>query len=472
MTLRDVTTTVSDGNLGILPQGASRVVLYVGAASVGTANTVYSIGDVAGVEARGEGPAVEAMHQAINVGGGPLLFVPCATSVGTKTAVTQSGAGPVITLSGDPLDEYDVKVQITAAGILGVSKLKISLDGGRTYSDEAFTAASYPISGTGITLTMAAGTYVLSEIYSFTTTAPSFSTSQLNAALDAAFVSQYEFGHVYVAGPPPGADDTAKATASAAFAAALQSKLDSSTLSRHKYTRGTIECPKVPDASLQAAFASVVTPRVGWSGGFGRVQSTKSGRQPSVPVIRALIGKVHRKPLGKSMSEMMPPSWALLPASVLSLDRDEFATPGLDASRFITFRTIPGRPGFYLEKWRLGSLPSSDFQQLQHGQVIDEACRVGRGKALDWLSYDLEYKEDGTGQLTDAQASVIEDSIDAVVRLALVPKDVVNVQVRVSRTNNVLSTSTLLVSIGVLPKGYADFIELTVGFTNQIVTEN
>ena len=55
---------------------------------------------------------------------------------------------------------------------------------------------------------------------------------------------------------------------------------------------------------------------------------------------------------------------------------DEDATPGLDAARFLTSWQIIGLPGAYIMNSNLMAAPGSDFNWLQHGHVIDEACAV------------------------------------------------------------------------------------------------
>lgn len=468
MTLQDVTVTVADGNLGLLPEATDKIVCLLGTSTLGATNTLQVINSSEAVSTGlGYGPLAEAVRILIEESGGPCYAVPLASTAGSNTSVTQSGAGPAVTLTGTPVDNYSAIVQITAAGVIGTSKFKYTLDAGATYSDEIFTASTYLIPNTGVTLNFAAGTYVLNETYSFTSTAPSFDTTQLNAGLDAAFNDNREFGLVYVVG------EAADGTGSATIAAALGSKLGSGASTKYRFTRGVIEAPRsASDSSLITAFASFQNTRVSVIAGGGKVISALTGRQHVVHVGRVLVAKVAAKAIGKDPSQVLAePGTGSLPSRLLTLTRDEYKNPGLDSQRFVTTRTYVGLPGFYVTNWPLMSSVSSDFKYLQHGQVTDASCKLARNALLPWLSRDLPIKGDGTGQLTEPTYQAIDADADSAVRAGVVqPGHVTDIEVKGVRTDNVLSTETIRVKLSILPKTYAKRIELTVGFTRQITS--
>lgn len=92
------------------------------------------------------------------------------------SSVTESDPGPDITPSGTPAADYEVIIEITTTGDLGVGAYRFSLDNGSTYS----SPATIPADGTdvlgasGITATFAAGEYTDDDTYSFDATAPVF----------------------------------------------------------------------------------------------------------------------------------------------------------------------------------------------------------------------------------------------------------------------------------------------------------
>lgn len=147
---------------------AANVILRAGVCSGGTSNQCYQMDPGQDpVPSVGYGPLAEAGAQASRLGEAKqiLLKVP-ATTAGTISSVTESpsGTGPTITVVGSTLDglttpfgAYDCKVKVTTAGVVGVARVAVALDGASynyTYDVPAETAAA--IIGTvdlnGITL--------------------------------------------------------------------------------------------------------------------------------------------------------------------------------------------------------------------------------------------------------------------------------------------------------------------------------
>jgi len=106
---------------------------------------------------------------------------------------------------------------------------------------------------------------------------------------------------------------------------------------------------------------------------------------------------------------------------------------------------------------------------VQHGQCLDNACKIARAKAMLYLSRDLDTKTDGTGRLTEGQAAAIDSDIDSAVRASLVtPKHVQDVGIYTNRLDDILSTEKLNIAVSIVPKGYPKTIGLTVGFAKKI----
>jgi uncharacterized phage protein gp47/JayE len=100
-----------------------------------------------------------------------------ATSSYSFGTATRTGTGvPLITLGAasgytEPQETFAGRVRISTGGTLGVAHFELSTDGGVTYSDPIVTAATYDVSNTGVRITFPAGTYVVNDLYSWTSTA-------------------------------------------------------------------------------------------------------------------------------------------------------------------------------------------------------------------------------------------------------------------------------------------------------------
>lgn len=84
--------------------------------------------------------------------------------------VTQDGSGPLFTVTGEPVSDYPIVVQITTSGALGVAVFKWSLNGGSTYTTGVLTAATVTLGNTGLVLNFPVGVYTLDTVYTFQTT--------------------------------------------------------------------------------------------------------------------------------------------------------------------------------------------------------------------------------------------------------------------------------------------------------------
>ncbi|GMV18333.1 MAG: hypothetical protein AMXMBFR56_65570 [Polyangiaceae bacterium] len=84
-------------------------------------------------------------------------------------AVAQSGAGPVVTITGTPLMPGSGLITITLGGARGVATFNWSF-GGQSGVGVA-TAATVALGTTGLTANFPVGTYVLNETYAWSSTA-------------------------------------------------------------------------------------------------------------------------------------------------------------------------------------------------------------------------------------------------------------------------------------------------------------
>lgn len=110
------------------------------------------------------------------------------SGTGYFSSVSHTGSGPTgaVTVSGNPLGNFLVQIVIATGGALGTAQFKYTLNN-VTYFAGFTTTAVFIIQGTGIILNFSSTTYVLNDIYSFTTVSPitlSFPGGPLGPALN------------------------------------------------------------------------------------------------------------------------------------------------------------------------------------------------------------------------------------------------------------------------------------------------
>lgn len=151
---------------------AGNTVAHVGVSSGGTANTPYAFTGNADPHASiGDGKVSEFVAQQLRCARPPAGVIAClcanqiAGSIGT---VTQSpSGGPLITVTGTPVDHYDLRVKVARAGAVGVAGVSVALDGGSydyafDVPDEAPGASIGSVDLTTLTLSTLNGLTVLS----------------------------------------------------------------------------------------------------------------------------------------------------------------------------------------------------------------------------------------------------------------------------------------------------------------------
>lgn len=481
------TLTIRDPGLGLVSP-AGNAFVFLGASEKGTLNTVQSISSPAvAVDTFGEGPLSEALAYALLVGGGPQYAVRVTGTVaGATGAVTKTAIGTstgTVAAAGAAYDTYDVIVEITKSGALGVAEFRFSLDGGRTYS-EARTVPSggtYAIPRTNVTLTFTAGAgptiLERGDKFTFTTTAPHYSSTELNAGIDAV--------QTYLSITPGLAIDAIVATgvnatgsAGATLFGAMATKLQG-LANIHQYMRGMVDAgSRDTRTNVKTAFAAVADTRVMAVYGYMGLPSAKSYSgfgAPAMPLISAVAGRAVRARISVDLARTAGDGAEGGPIKgALSITHDEYVTEEMDAAKITTARTWPGVPGYFITNGNLKSAAGSDFAYWQHGRIMDVACRTVIAAQQQFMS--SEFLTTAKGTLEEREAKRIEGIVSDKLREQLL--DPVNASGRrghvsefryaVDRTNNVLSTQELRSSVAIRPLGYPKWLRTEIGFALNV----
>lgn len=464
----DVTINIIDNASAVVPTSTVDTPVKMGVCSQGTVNAIYSFTRKEDVrDTLGAGPLVEAALDSLAVAGGPIYLQRVNGSVaGASSAVAQSGAGPLVTVTGASYDDYEGIVRMTKGGAVGTSEFVYSVDGGDTWSQPIVTATTYPIPGTNLTLGFPAGTYVLDEEYTWTSTAPYYVADDLNDAFDALWADPREWLFAHVIGK------ASSAANSAAMVAVVQSQLDSAVATKYRYTGAIVEMAEDDDADFATAFAAVVAPRVMAAVGYCELLSGVSGRyykRPAAWPVASRAAKVARAPrvgIATHLGRTRPDDRGGALQNIRPVDglyRDEERTPGLDALRFTTLRTIVGKAGYFVTRPRMMAAAGSDFGMWHDRLVIDKACRIMRAKLLDYLNDDVETKSNGT--IDELAARRIEGDIYAALRdLMVATENVVTATATIDRANVMSSTNKLRGDVRLRKRSYLEDIDFYIGF--------
>lgn len=477
MSVPNVKFNQLDNQIGILNDSDRRLAI-AGVCSQGPVNTpgIFALrNDLIAVY--GKGTAVEEAAFCIETTGMPVLFVRTGDTVaGSCTAVVETGTGTsVVTIDAavEPYDDYEAGLRFITGGTVGVAGITLqeTLDGGRSWGPVKAlgTANTWTIADGNVKFNLAAGTIVALDTASTRASAPQWNNAELGTAVDALVSTGNKWNTLLVVGPVLAAD---VATLAAKGVVLENIGKERTFISSFRYPNiGESEQSYL--TAFKAAFDATVADRVVVCAGAADIQSPISQRRylrriSSIVACRSIVSRP-----GQDLAEKGERNVSPLPPTVRILDdannprhHDELFNPGLDDARATTLRTWPGSPGAFINNARLMSSPGSDFEFLQHRDVMNLARETTRAILEKYSSADLVVDET-TGFLLEEEAGAIDSEVDDALEEVLVETRNASASSFVTaRADNILSTKKLRGALKVTPLAYPKSIEADVGFFN------
>lgn len=471
--------TKKSGALGLVAGNALRVFAIIGITSLLAANTVATITNPQTLqEVAGVGPAVEQCAQVLTECGGDatILLVNPTPTAGSLTAGTPvvTGLGTVVNNSSAPVDDIDLVIKIGTGGNVATATFYYSLDGGRTWSLEIATAASYTVPGTGIALTFSSsgGAFAAGDKFPFEAKGPSFTVNNLNTAIDALIADGTTFSGLHVVGIP------ADASTMASVAAAVQSKLAAAATDRHLQAFAYIDGPEgVSNSALKTATAGIADSElVSLGGDFCALTSVISARVEKRPASWPVFARACKAAISVALHATDPDESGPLPRVgplksratdpvSYSYHDETFASVKLDDGRITCLRSWPGESGVYVNRARTLALLTSDFTELHRLRVIQEAMRVGYRFIFPEVG-KRESVDATTGRISQASAKALNEAGTSVLVKALVSAGHADdAQFVIVETDDVLASELLRYRVRAKPKFHPNYIEGEYGFT-------
>jgi hypothetical protein len=486
MTQPSVNITELDGALGVLPPSTSTMLALYGVSTAGTAATPQAFGTVTALKAAlGGGPLVEAAAHYLERYGNPVLCVkasdlidgtfPGAPSpfdavnfVGTGTSVATIKAGS----TSD--NAYEVRVDFVTGGTRGSAGItyRISLDGGRTYGKTLAlgTGVEFVVGTTGITVALAAGTLVAGDYLTFAAYAPSPDPTVVEDDLAALGNSAQPWSVLHYVGPV----DTTLAGYLDAFmdtvrAAHKPRMWVANTAVPVMSNDLTTEDEATYSTALETEFSAYETTYGCICAGDVRFRSSLNGgshRRPVSFLVAAREASVSDEINIADVNLGPFPSATITDSAGNPQSHDESIYPGLDDLRFCVLRSWPGLNGVYVNRPRLFSGETSDFQLMPHRRVMNLAHTALYAYFVRRLNAPILVNRT-TGYILESVAKEIEAGAEAALRTVLGARPKASGwSVALSRTDNILSTKTLTVTARIIPLGYAETIDIELGFSN------
>ncbi len=468
-----VTLNTQDGNLGTLPASGGRPLVVVGVASLGSTDIPTSIArDSELISTFGKGPAVDLASYHIKKTGKPVLFVKTgATVVGTYDTIDVTGVNgtSVVTVDAgtEPDNDYEIVVKIVVAGTIASPGItyQTSRDGGRNFGPITALGVASTITVLetgGITFDLAAGTLAALDTWSITGVAPKWNTGELTSAMQAVRNNGIKISLIALAGPCATADVNTFSSEVSGMAS-IGKKVSGFCHFRMKLVA---ESEATYIAAVNTEYAAVASTFVEVCAGDCELTvDAMIAKRPNILPIASITAD-------NSISEHV--ASPLLGSLDVNLrddkgnpkHHDETLNPGLQDERVSTLRTFNSLAGTYSNFNQLISALGSDFKLHAHRRVFNAVL-----EALDTyfvIRLNKSVRVDAvTGFIVEEDALEIENGARAAMRGAvLINPDASAVEFTLSRSDNLLSTSTLTGDASITPLAYLQNIVVNVGFFN------
>jgi len=240
------------------------------------------------------------------------------------------------------------------------------------------------------------------------------------------------------------------------------------------YTLGQVAAGQTEDNwmnALIAAFATFSSPRVAVVAGHADIYSPISKRymrrsgawlfsaKEAAISVSTHPGQVDLGPLPLVLNRDIS-------KGKYGIYHDEALKPGLDAARFTTLRSITNLPGFYVTRGRIMTTPGSDYQYTQYRRVIDLASKLTLVSATKFLNKDFDVNDadqPNPGAIVPSEAVPVEKNIQSYI-LSVMGQNITSATVIVDKISNFISTGIINISVAILPFGYAETINVKIGF--------
>lgn len=465
--LRDVNVTVSDGQLNLVSSSGDGVHVKIGVSPVTSDAPVIIKGTMDANKIKvllGLSPLADAAMDSVQNGAGRILCIPVkATTNGTVGTVTKTTTGTGnMTASGSPNNAFDVIVKMTGQGTLNTALFRYSVDGGYSYSDELTVPLTgvYAIPSTGVSLTFTAGTgddaatksFQVGDSYSFSTTAPSMTNSDVIAAIAKLhnITETYELVHI-----------VGESTAELWAAVAAEQLTLQNTYHRPELFVLEAYAPN-KDETVDAYAARLISDRkaiknynvqvVAARSLYVRMDGTTREINNAGIVCGLYAAAKPQQSIGETRSFSIS-SGKMLALRPVDIEDDISA---LDDAGYLTFRRYDGLDGFYVNNARVMCPDGSDYQYAEDVRILNKIIRQARAEALLQLQSDVDL-EDVDGDLA-AKAQFIQTPLDAMVR----DKEISSVSVTVPSGQDIQSTETMQVKVRYVSHGKVREIDIDV----------
>jgi hypothetical protein len=463
MALPNVKNLIKDGAMGVSGADSTGNFAAVGVAAIPSDEILTFVDPEAVETAIGEGPLRDLVVSALSIAKTTIKVIALAGSVdGTKSAVTagsdNTGSG-TLTVSGNPRNEYDVRVEFLSDGLLNEATFRLIIDGAAGKVITVPDSGQYDAPNTGLTLQFTPGVsgFKKGDAFLFSTTAPTATNGEVLTAIDRILDAKPDIEWIAVAGisaSPLWAALAVKAEGAEAmfqylfFVAQARNKTVAESVDQWVNTLAGTERGVTTSTRLQVC--------AGW------IEEADANGQIDV---RGMIG-VYCGMLAKRNVHQGPDAvryGSIAAATTVEPDGlNDGHIETLKNKGYVTVRKITGLTGIYVTSGQMMSEEGSDYNLVERRRVMDKACRQIRAAQLFYLNDTVGVGADGSPEGLKMFVAQSEGPL----RIMKTNQEISDGYVVIPEGQNILATSTLRTKIRIVPLGKMSYIENEIAYSN------
>jgi hypothetical protein len=220
--------------------------------------------------------------------------------------------------------------------------------------------------------------------------------------------------------------------------------------------------------------APKVTPIAGQDGG-GAGAALYVSKSQSITFLGAALGAVSKASVEQSIGN--PENFNLSDGTELEVpalangdlvtDLTSTALGGIKDDGYLVLRKYtPDIAGTYAERCPTAVAATNDFAWIETNRAVDKAIRLIRSLLIPQLNSNLYLNSDGT--LRNDTVGFFQDLAQGVLEGMEADGEISTGEASVNPAQDVLSTSTLTISVQIVPVGIAETIVLNIGLTTSL----
>lgn len=464
--------TILDGNLGNSAGFAESSIAVIGVGcNPGEIKTLTSFENVE--EIFGKTPIRDFLAQVFSLNKKPTVYAlsiqPIIGGVISWPVENKTGIGTV-TISGSPLNAFNIKITIIKKGGLNEATFYYTING---VDSKEFTVPDngvFELTGTGLTVTFNPETPEPNQVsfdeydeFSFTTTAPKATNSQILSSIETLLNSKKPFSIISVVG------ETDKS-----LWTAVNTMLENEA-ERNNFKIAIFEARYKRDNETTDQYVDALIGNERPTGSLKRVQvvalHTLETEPTGASIIRSPVGKyvAHLAAICSPQERPGKVKLGAIPAlsKIYPVDITDAHLSALDDAGYVTPVTYYGIDGVFFSRGRLMTELTSDFKCVPERRVLDKALTLVYERQLRYLNDDVMVsKKDGSPE----GLNYFKADSCVPLKQMLRDKEISDYELIIPEGQNILSSETLEFELAIVPKGYLGILKAKVYYKNPALT--